>query len=77
MRAVLRFVDYKTVRDPEAETTFQARCVSGDEEECGVESMVLAGDEAVNDWMAQHTAQTGHGRFKRTFEDYAIVEPKP
>ncbi|EST35389.1 hypothetical protein [Streptomyces roseochromogenus] len=76
MRAVLRFVDYKTIRDPLGEVTYQARCVSGNDEECGAESMVLGGDEAVNDWMVEHTAQTGHERFKRTFEDYALVEPK-
>ncbi|MEV5879868.1 hypothetical protein AB0L75_37770 [Streptomyces sp. NPDC052101] len=75
MRAVLRFVNYKTIRDPDGEFTYEARCVSGDDTECGTESMVLGSDAAVNDWMAHHTAQTGHQRFKRSFEDYAIVEP--
>lgn len=73
MRAILRYVDYKTTRDPEAETTFQARCVSGDKEECGAESE--ASDvEAVSHWMDEHTAETGHQRYQRTFVDYAIVE---
>ncbi|MGW0705050.1 DUF7848 domain-containing protein [Streptomyces sp. NPDC002643] len=77
MRALLRFVNYTTTRDPQGEVTYKARCVSGDEEECGAESEVLGDDEAANDWIAEHTAATGHKRYKRTFEDYALVEPKP
>jgi hypothetical protein len=76
VRAVLRFIDYVTKQDPTGEETWKAVCVSGDEEECKATSPVLGGDEAANDWMAEHTAQTGHKRFKRTFEDYALVEPK-
>lgn len=76
MRAVLRFIDYVTKQDPTGEETWKAVCVSGDEEECKATSPVLGGDEAANDWMAEHAAQTGHKRYKRTFEDYALVEPK-
>ncbi|WP_143670115.1 hypothetical protein [Streptomyces sp. Ag109_G2-15] len=70
-------MDYETLRDPHGEITFKARCVSGDDEECGAESDVSGSDEAANKWMAEHTAGTGHKRFKRTFEDYALVERKP
>ncbi|MEU1176594.1 hypothetical protein ABZ464_02910 [Streptomyces sp. NPDC005820] len=76
MRAVIRFVDYETNRDPQGEVTFKALCVSGDEEECGAESEVCGDDESANTWMAKHTAKTGHKRFKRTCEDYALVEAK-
>ncbi|MFF7477089.1 hypothetical protein [Streptomyces sp. NPDC008092] len=77
MKAVMRFVDYETTRDPQGEIIFKARCVSGDEAECGAESEGFDGDEAANMWMAKHTATTGHKRYKRTCEDYALVEPKP
>ncbi|MGW2954833.1 DUF7848 domain-containing protein [Streptomyces eurythermus] len=76
MRSVKRFVDYKITRDPLGELTWRTRCVSGDEEECGAESLVYGSDKPPSDWMAQHTAETGHQRFKRTYEDYALVEPK-
>ncbi|WP_369362994.1 hypothetical protein AB5L52_06790 [Streptomyces sp. CG4] len=33
MRAVLRFVNYKTTRDPLGEVTYKARCVSGNDED--------------------------------------------
>ncbi|MET8564942.1 hypothetical protein ABZV75_31860 [Streptomyces flaveolus] len=55
------------------ERTWRARCVSGDEQECGAESMVYGGSEAPVDWMAEHTKETGHERFKRIYEDYALV----
>ncbi|MFE9446896.1 hypothetical protein [Streptomyces sp. NPDC006739] len=74
MRAVLRFVNYKITRDPIGEATYRARCVSGDEEECGAESLVFEGDEPPADWMAEHTKETGHTRFERTYKDYALVE---
>ncbi|GHE08524.1 DUF7848 domain-containing protein [Streptomyces alanosinicus] len=74
MRAVLRFVTYKITRDPDGEVTFQARCVCGDDKECGAESNVLGGEEAVSDWMAEHTVATGHRRFERIFKDYALVQ---
>lgn len=77
MRAVLRFVDYKVTFDPAGEATRQARCVSGDEEECGAESKELGGEQSVVDWMAEHAAETGHRRFHRLYSDYALVEPKP
>ncbi|MEV6838989.1 hypothetical protein AB0N17_31515 [Streptomyces sp. NPDC051133] len=74
VKAVLRFVNYKITRDPDGEKTWRARCVSGDEEECGAESMVFGSDDPPADWMAEHTATTGHQRFQRIYEDYALVE---
>ncbi|MFI0553464.1 DUF7848 domain-containing protein [Streptomyces scabiei] len=67
-------MNYKITRDPAGEVTYQARCVSGDEKECGAESAVLGGEEVVAEWMAEHTKETGHGRFERTFKDYALSE---
>lgn len=74
MRAVLRFVDYTVNLDPAGERTWKAVCVSGDEKDCGAESMVYGGDQAPTDWMAEHCGETGHQRFKRVYEDYALVK---
>jgi hypothetical protein len=73
VRAVFRFINYKIARDPDGEVTYQARCVSGDKEDCGAESKVLGCEQAVSDWMAEHTSETGHERFERTFTDYALA----
>ncbi|MGW5773150.1 DUF7848 domain-containing protein [Streptomyces longwoodensis] len=73
---MLRYVDYQVVADPDGERTWKARCVSGDETECGAESEECGSDEAPSDWMAEHCAQTGHNRFKRVFQDYALVRRK-
>jgi hypothetical protein len=67
-------VDYTTKPDPTGEQTWRAKCVSGDVKDCDAQSPELGGDEAANDWMAEHTATTGHGRFERVYKDYAIVE---
>ena len=75
-RAVYRFVNYRIAQDPTGEVSRSALCVSGEEVDCGESSGEL-GEEAVGKWMAEHSAATGHARFKRTFNDYAVVEPKP
>ncbi|MGW2715458.1 hypothetical protein HKX69_06025 [Streptomyces argyrophyllae] len=73
MRAVLRFVDYTVVQDPAGERTWKARCVSGEEKDCGAESTVYGSDHAPTRWMAEHCKETGHERFQRIYEDYALV----
>jgi hypothetical protein len=73
-RSVFRYVDYKTTLDPTGERTWRAVCVSGEERDCGAQSPELGGEEAANDWMAEHTKETGHGRFERNYKDYALVE---
>lgn len=76
VRPAFRYVDYKTTLDPAGEQTWRAVCVAGDEKDCGAKSPESGDEEAANDWMAEHTAETGHGRFKRTYSDYALVEQK-
>ncbi|MEW2304650.1 hypothetical protein AB0958_32620 [Streptomyces sp. NPDC006655] len=66
-------MDYRVVLDPAGERTWKGRCVSGDEEDCGAESLVLGSEQAPTDWMAVHTKQTGHERFERIYKDYALV----
>ncbi|MGW3950945.1 DUF7848 domain-containing protein [Streptomyces sp. NPDC004752] len=75
MRSVLRYVDYVAKPDPVGEQTWQAECVTdvGDKD-CGVKSPELGREQAVVDWMAEHTKETGHERFKRIYEDYALVK---
>ncbi|WP_244184255.1 hypothetical protein [Streptomyces cellostaticus] len=44
------------------------------DKDCGVKCPELGGEQAVVDWMAEHTKETGHERFKRIYEDYALVK---
>ncbi|MFB6848214.1 hypothetical protein ACFCXS_25655 [Streptomyces sp. NPDC056373] len=74
-RALYRFVEYKAVQDPTGELSWSAVCVSGDEADCGESSGEMDEEKAVR-WMAEHTRDTGHTRFRRTFGDYAIITPK-
>ncbi|WP_457786204.1 DUF7848 domain-containing protein [[Kitasatospora] papulosa] len=71
-----RVVTFKTTRDPLGEVTWAATCVSGEEEECGASTPETGSDEEANDWMAEHSAATGHRRFRRVHRDYATVEPQ-
>lgn len=73
--SVFRHVTYLTRQDPSGELSWSAVCVSGDSADCGESSGELGGDETANGWMAEHTAKTGHKRFKRSVSDYATVEP--
>ncbi|WP_079053793.1 hypothetical protein [Streptomyces graminilatus] len=73
---VFRFVNYTTRRDPGGALTWAAVCVTGESADCGAASPENADEETANRWMVEHTAQTRHQRFQRTFNDFAIVEPK-
>lgn len=73
-RAVYRFVDYKIQEDKTAERTREAVCVVGDLSDCGASSGELVDEETVIQWMAEHTRDSGHARFRRTFTDYATIE---
>ncbi|MFJ4974906.1 hypothetical protein ACIP6X_06125 [Streptomyces coeruleorubidus] len=74
-RTAYRFVDYVTRQDPTGELSWSAVCVSGDEADCGAFSGETDEETAVK-WMAEHTRDTEHTRYRRTFVDYATVEPK-
>lgn len=75
MRAVIRHVTYRAAQDPMGEVSRRAVCVSGDDTDCGADSGEVPTEEAAVEWMAKHTAETGHKRYQRTYTDYAIVEP--
>ena len=74
---VFRFVPFTIVQDQAAEPEYFARCVSGDEAECGAESGALPTPRDVEEWQRQHTQDTFHVRYRRVFADYAVLEAPP
>lgn len=74
-RRVFRFVPYVIAQDATAEPEYEARCVSGDETECGAESGVRSDAAAVEEWQRRHTQETRHLRYRRSFGDYSVLEP--
>ncbi|MGW1091479.1 DUF7848 domain-containing protein [Streptomyces sp. NPDC002596] len=73
---VFRYVEYLTCQDPTGELSWAVECVSGDESDCGASSGPMTGETPAIRWMSNHTASTGHNRYRRTFTDYALTEPK-
>ncbi|MFF4311752.1 DUF7848 domain-containing protein [Streptomyces sp. 900105755] len=74
-RRVLRYVPYLIVQDAGAAPEYAARCVSGDEEDCGAESGVCGHPAQVEEWQRRHTQETRHLRYRRVFADYAVLTP--
>lgn len=74
-RRVFRYVPYVIAQDATAEPEYEARCVSGDETECGAESGVRSDPAAVEEWQRRHTQETRHLRYRRCFGDYSVLEP--
>ncbi|GAB2721291.1 hypothetical protein [Streptomyces bullii] len=73
-RRVFRYVPYTIVQDPSAEPEYEARCVSGEEADCGAASGPCPGPEEVEEWQRRHTQDTRHTRYRRSFADYAVLE---
>ncbi|MEU6222423.1 hypothetical protein [Streptomyces sp. NPDC047042] len=74
-RRVFRYVPFTIVQDATAEPEYATRCVSGDESECGAESGARSHPADVEEWQRKHTQDTRHTRYRRTFADYAVMEP--
>jgi hypothetical protein len=74
-RRIFRYVPFTIVQDATAEPEYAARCVSGDESECGAESGVWPHPAEVEEWQRKHTQETRHTRYRRNFADYAVMEP--
>ncbi|MFD9114796.1 DUF7848 domain-containing protein [Streptomyces bottropensis] len=74
-RRVFRYVPYVIAQDATAEPEYEARCVSGDETECGAESGVRSDPAAVEEWQRGRTQETRHLRYRRSFGDYSVLEP--
>lgn len=76
-RRVFRFVPYAIVQDPSAEPEYEARCVSGDDTDCDATSGPYGNPADVEEWQRKHTQETRHTRYRRSFADYAELEPQP
>lgn len=74
-RRTFRYVPYSIVQDTTAMPEYEARCVSGDEAECGAESGPRLDPAEVEEWQRRHTQETRHLRYRRSFGDYAVLEP--
>ncbi|WP_055524961.1 hypothetical protein [Streptomyces graminilatus] len=74
-RRVFRYVAYALVQDPTAYPEYWARCVSGEDADCGAESDTWPGPGEVEEWQRRHTQETRHTRYRRIFADYAVMEP--
>lgn len=75
-RSVFRYVEYLTRQDPTGELSWAVECVSGEEKDCEASSGPMIGETPAVRWMSNHTAATGHNRYRRTFTDYALTESK-
>ncbi|MEU9975937.1 hypothetical protein [Streptomyces sp. NPDC051014] len=75
-RRFFRFVPYLITQDDTAEPEYAAYCVSGDEADCGAESGPCGSPGAVEEWQRRHTRDTRHLRYRRSFTDYAVLEPE-
>lgn len=74
-RRIFRFVPYTIVQDPGAEPEYEARCVSGDEDDCDATSGPYGNPADVEEWQRRHTQETRHTRYRRSFADYSVLEP--
>ncbi|GAB2876368.1 hypothetical protein GCM10027074_50500 [Streptomyces deserti] len=74
VRRFFRYVPYTIVQDPSAEPEYEARCVSGEEADCGASSGPCRGPAEVEEWQRRHTQETRHTRYRRSFADYAVLE---
>lgn len=71
-RRRFRCVQFTIEQDQTAEPEYEARCVSGDETECGAESSTHGGPGRVEEWQRRHTEETGHRRCRR---DFGVIRP--
>ncbi|MCQ8192169.1 DUF7848 domain-containing protein [Streptomyces rugosispiralis] len=74
-RRVFRYVPFTIEQDQTAEPEYEARCVSGDETECGAESGTHRDPGPVEEWQRRRTQETGHRRYRRNFGGYAVMRP--
>ncbi|MFJ6621312.1 hypothetical protein ACIQOW_27535 [Kitasatospora sp. NPDC091335] len=72
-----RFREYHvtTVADFLALPTFEAICVTGEEQDCGAASGELHTPEELTRWIAGHCAQTGHQSYEQTARTIVRAEP--
>ncbi|WP_063741894.1 hypothetical protein [Streptomyces yerevanensis] len=66
---------YTIVQDPSTKPHYESHCVSGTGTACGASSGPHHDRAQIEDWQHTHTHQTQHTRYRRTFADYAVMEP--
>ena len=74
-RTLFRYVPFTIEQDRTAEPEYEARCVSGDDVECGARSGTYSRPGPVEEWQRRHTQETRHLRCRRNFGDYAVLRP--
>ncbi|MDX3165999.1 hypothetical protein PV516_19615 [Streptomyces scabiei] len=81
MTAVYRMRDYDVTSQPGVSSDelampeYQAVCVSGDDADCGQTSGDVGSPDEVGRWMAAHTRDTGHHRYRHAYWVYVTVSP--
>ncbi|MET9758732.1 hypothetical protein ABZ016_06700 [Streptomyces sp. NPDC006372] len=73
-RRIFRYVPYSIVQDASALPEYEARCVSGEDADCGAGSGPCSAPAEVEEWQRRHTQETRHLRYRRSFADYAVLE---
>ncbi len=73
-RSLFRCVPFTIEQDQTAESECEARCVSGDETECGAESGTHAAGAGRGE-RHRHTQETGHRRCRGDLGDYEVMWP--
>ena len=55
--------------------TFEAVCVTGEDQDCGVASGQMHTPEELTRWIAAHCARTSHATYERTTRATLHAEP--
>ncbi|WP_320783159.1 hypothetical protein [Streptomyces sp. CRN 30] len=69
-----RWAPFTIVPDASARPEYEARCVSGEEADCGAGSGARHSPSDVEEWQRRHTQETRHTRYRRSFADYTVLE---
>ncbi|MEV0277748.1 hypothetical protein AB0I22_15405 [Streptomyces sp. NPDC050610] len=72
MKHTLRHAPWTFEQDPTARYEYSAECAAGADEGCG-ERLHSWGPDWVEEWMRRHTQSTGHTRYRRTVDDYVVL----
>ncbi|WP_443047074.1 DUF7848 domain-containing protein [Streptomyces sp. HB2AG] len=67
-RAVLRFVEHRITRHPDADVTFEAECLR-----CDWQATPSPDGAAVDLECMSHTGRSGHNGFRRICTSFALV----
>ncbi|WP_435897461.1 DUF7848 domain-containing protein [Streptomyces tsukubensis] len=76
-RATYRFRDYEISTDPSSPLpAHSAVCVTGEDSDCGAAtSEEHATEDAVAEWIAEHSRDTGHDLYRKAITEYVRSVP--